>query len=237
MKKSVKNLLLSTSLCALSLAASAQSLAVNEPRNVVQLSASGTVEAQQDWLTLTLSATREGIDANSVQAALREALDAALKVLKKNAQTGAMDVRSGAFNLQPRFGKDGKISGWRGSSELVLEGGDFPRISSAATNASTMAISGLYFSLSRKARAELETQAQMLAIESFKLKAAQIARGFGFADYALREVQVSSAEQGGPVPRMMAMRSSEMAADAAPMPVEGGKSLVQVTVMGGVQLK
>jgi predicted secreted protein len=215
-----------------------QTPVATEPRNIVQLSANGVVEAQQDWLVVTLSVTRQGNDASSVQAMLREASDAALSTLKKSAQVGAMEVRSGAFNLQPRYGNDGKINGWVGSSELVVEGSDFTRISLAAAKAQTMAISGLTFGLSRAARTQLESQAQVLAIDGFKAKAGQIARGFGFADYALREVSVQSADQsGGPVPRMMAMRSSAMVQDAAPVPMEAGKSLVTVTVSGAVQLK
>ena len=153
-----------------------QTIAGTEPHNIVQLSANGTVEAQQDWLTLALSATRQGNDAGSVQTALRDASEAALTTLKKTAQAGFMEVRSGAFNLQPRYGNDGKINGWVGSTELVIEGTDFARISSAAAKAQTMAISNLSFGLSRVARAQLETQAQVLAIDGFKLKAAQIAR-------------------------------------------------------------
>jgi predicted secreted protein len=202
------------------------------------LSANGVVEAQQDWLVLTLSATRQGSDASNVQVALRDALEAALTVLKASAQVGAMELRSGAFNLQPRYGNDGKINGWVGNTELVVEGSNFARISLAAARAQTMAINNLSFGLSRAARAQLENQAQGIAIEGFKHKAAQIARGFGYSDYALREVSVHRADQsGGPLPRMMAMGVSGMAREAAPIPMEGGKSLVTVTVSGAVQLK
>lgn len=208
-----------------------------EPRNVVQLSASGSVEAQQDWLTVTLSTTREGNDASAVQAWLRQALDSALVELKKAAQPSAMEVRSGGFTLQPRYGNDGKINGWVGSAELVLEGSDFARIGSAAARAQPLTISNLRFGLSRQARSQLETQAQALAIASFKSKAQEIARGFGFADYSLREVNVGSADQPiGPAPRMLAMNAKAMMADAS-VPMESGKSLVLVTVSGAVQLK
>jgi predicted secreted protein len=238
MKKSLSVLLLSLVMSALPAAAWSQVPAAPEPHNIVQLSANGTVEAQQDWLTLVLSATRQGSDASIVQTQLREALESALGTLKKTAQTGAMEVRSGAFNLQPRYGNDGKINGWIGSAEMVLEGSDFSRISSAAARAQTLAISSLSFGLSRAARAQLETQAQTLAIDNFKLKAAQIARGFGYKDYTLREVNVGTADQpGAPMPRVMAMSSRAMVADAAPVPMESGKSLVLVTVSGSVQLK
>jgi predicted secreted protein len=229
--------LLSVALLSLTGAAAAQALTPVEPRNIVQLSASGSVEAQQDWLTVTLSGTREGEDAAAVQNALRLALDAALAELKKAAQPTAMEVRSGGFNLQPRYGKDGKINGWQGSAELVLEGSDFARIGTAAARAQPMAISSLRFGLSRQARTLLEGQAQALAIASFKSKAGDIARGFGFTDYSLREINVGTAEQPiGPAPRMMAMGARAMAADA-PVPMESGKSLVLVNVSGAVQLK
>ena len=230
-------------LCSLALigavaSAQAQNSSATEPRNIVQLSSEGTVEAQQDWLTVSLSATKEGSDASAVQAQLRQTVQSALNELKKVAAPGAMEVRSGAFSLQPRYGNDGKMSGWSGSAELLLEGSDFARISAAASKAQAMTIRSLAFGLSRQARALLETQAQALAIDNFKSRAGQIARSFGFADYVLREVSVNSAEQGGgPVPRMMAMSSRAMVADAAPVPMESGKSLVVVNVSGAVQLK
>lgn len=217
--------------------AHAQTQGAPEPHNVAQLSASGSVEAAQDWLAVTLSTTREGSDPSAIQGWLRQTVDGALAELKKAALGGSMEVRSGGFNLQPRYGNDGKINGWVGSAELVLEGADFARIGTAATKALPMTISSLRFSLSRLARAQLETQAQALAIASFKSKAADIARGFGFADYSLREVNVGAADQPvTPMPRMLAMSSKAMLADAS-LPLESGKSLVVVTVSGAVQLK
>lgn len=60
---------------------------------------------------------------------------------KRNAQSGQMDVRTGPFGLYPRYGKDGKINGWQGRAELVLEGRDFARITATAGKIQTMAIS------------------------------------------------------------------------------------------------
>ena len=215
----------------------AQTGPVNAPSNVVQLSATGTLEAQQDWLTVSLTTTREGTDPSSVQTALRQTLDTALLELKKSAQPGGMDVRSGAFNLRPRYSNDGKINGWIGSAELVLEGSDFARIGTAAARAQPMVIGGLNFSLSRQARSKLETQAQAQAIASFRVRAKEIAQGFGFNDYSLREVSVGSADQPVyPVPRMMAMSAKSIASEAS-VPMESGKTLVVVTVSGSVQLK
>jgi predicted secreted protein len=215
----------------------AQIPAPSELRNVVQLASSGSVEVQQDMLTLTLGATKDGSDPAAVQTQLRQALELALFEAKKVALPGAMDVRTGAFGLQPRYGRDGKITGWSGNAELVLEGRDFGRIGTTAGKIQTLTISNATFGLSKELRAKVETQAQEAAIELFKAKAADIARGFGFAGYTLREVAVNANDQGySPRPRFMAMEMKAVAADAA-VPMEAGKSAVVVSISGSVQLK
>ena len=207
------------------------------PHNVVQLSATGAVEVQQDLLTMVLTTSRDGTDAGVVQAQLKLALEAALAEAKKAVQPGQLDARTGNFSLFPRYGKDGKITGWQGSTELVLEGRDFARIASVAGKISTLTMGNVSFGLSRNQRAQVEGQAQTQAIEQFKAKAGEIAKGFGFVSYSLREVSVNASDTGNmPRPRMVAMEAKMASSDMA-MPVEAGKSTVQVTVSGAVQLK
>ncbi|MFZ3119241.1 MAG: SIMPL domain-containing protein [Variovorax sp.] len=206
------------------------------PQNVLQLSASGTVEVQQDLLSMTLSTTRDAPEAATVQSQLKAALDAALTEARKSAQPGQLDVRTGNFTLSPRYTREGKINGWQGSTELVLEGRDFPRITQTANRITTLTVGGVGFGLSREQRAKVETEAQSIAIENFKQKAAELAKGFGFAGYTLREVSVN-ANEGGPIrPRMMAAQAKSFSADA-PVPVEAGKTSVVVNISGAVQLK
>ena len=206
------------------------------PQNVLQLSANGTVEVQQDMLSMTLSTTRDAAEAATVQTQLKAALDAALTEARKNAQPGQLDVRTGNFSLSPRYTREGKINGWQGSTELVLEGRDFPRITQTAGRISTLTVGNVGFGLSNEQRAKVETEAQSIAIENFKQKASELAKGFGFSGYSLREVSVN-ANEGGPIrPRMMAAQAKSMLADA-PVPIEAGKTTVVVNVSGAVQLK
>lgn len=224
-------------LAAASTGAAAQTISYPPPQNVLQLSANGSVEVQQDLLSLSLNTTREGSDANAVQAQLKTALDTALTEAKKAVQPGQLDVRTGNFGLYPRYSKDGKINGWTGSAELVLEGRDFARITQTAARIQTLTLGNVSFGLSREQRARVETEAQSLAIERFKAKATELAKGFGFTGYTLREVSVNSNDQGGPVrPRAMAMEAKSFSSDA-PVPVEAGKTTVLVNVSGSVQLK
>lgn len=214
-----------------------QNINVVPPQNVLQLSASAQIEVTQDLLQLSMSTTREGQDANAVQAQLKTALDAALTEAKKTAQEGQMDVRTGNFSLYPRYGKDGKAGGWTGSAEMVLDGRDFARITAAAGKISTLVVSNVQFGLTREQRAKVETQAQSVAIERFKTKAGELAKGFGFASYTLREVAVNSNDGGGLRQRNMVMESRMSSASSEALPVEAGKTAVQVTVSGSVQLK
>lgn len=208
-----------------------------QPQNVLQLSATGTVEVQQDLLTLNLTTTREGPEPAAVQNQLKAALDTALAEAKKAALPGQLDVRTGNFSLFPRYSREGKINGWSGTAELVLEGRDFPRITSTAARIQTMTMGGVGFGLSREQRARVEGEAQAIAIERFKAKATELARGFGFSGYTLREVAVNANDQGYPrPPRAMAMELKASQADA-PLPVEAGRSSVVVTVSGSVQLR
>lgn len=217
----------------------AQTVAMPEPHNVVNLSASASVEVQQDTLTLTLSTVKDGIEPAKVQAQVRQALEAAMSEARRAAQAGAMEVRTGAISLQPRYERDGKITGWVGSAELILEGQDFARIGATAAKVPTMTISSVFFSLSREARVKAEGEMQSAAIARFKSRATEVAKSFGFSGYSLREVAVSGDDQGNsmPRPRAVAMSAKALMADAAPMPMESGKSSVVISVNGSVQLK
>lgn len=207
------------------------------PANVVQLSASGFKEVQQDWLSMTLNTSREGPDAVTVQNQLKVALDAALAVAKAAVQPQQLDVRTGQFSLYPRYSSNGKINGWQGRTELILEGRDFARISATAGKIQTLTLGNVGFSLSRQAQQALESDVQAMAMERFKQRATEIAKGFGFGAYSLREIAVSSADQGSGYvrPRVMAMEAKAAMSDA-PIAVEAGKSMVNVTISGTIQL-
>lgn len=218
---------------------SAQPVRSEVPANVVVISASGQLDVPQDWLTMTLSTSRDGSEAATVQNQLRQAVDAALAIAKPAAVARQMDVRTGSFGVYPRHGSNGRITGWQGSAELVLEGRDFLRISSTAGKIPSMGIGQVVFSLSSEAQQKLESEAQAMAIDRFKARASEVAKGFGFSGYTLREVSVSSADQGErPVyGRPMAAQAKVSMASDAPLPVEAGKSQVTVTVSGSIQLR
>ena len=206
-------------------------------QNIAQLSANGWVEVPQDILTISLTTSRDGIEAVTVQNQLKQALDDALIQAKQSATPGQMDVRTGNFSLYPRYGKDGKTNGWQGSTELVLEGRDFARITSTTGKIYSLTVGQVSFSLSREGRAKVEAEAQTLAINRFKVKALEISKAFGFNGFALRDIAVDSTDQGrAPQPRMLSMQAKTMLSDA-PIPVEAGKNAVSVIVSGTIKMQ
>ena len=206
-------------------------------RNVAQLAANGSVEVQQDLLSITMSTSAGGADANAVQTQLKQALEAALAIARPAVLAGQLDLRTGNFSLYPRYDKNGKINGWQGSTEMVLEGRDFSRITGTAGKIQSLTMGNVSFALSKEQRAKVEAEAQTLAIERFKAKALEVTKGFGYTGYTLREVSINANDQGfQPRPRMVAMQAKSMESDSA-VPVEAGKTTVMVSVSGSVQMK
>ena len=236
----MKNLMKSVALGAMligAVPAFSQNMVQPLPSQRVSLSASATVQVPQDELTLTLSTQREGSNAQEVQTQLKAALDAALSLARRQAQSPMMSVSTGRFGLSPRHDRNGKLAGWQGSAELVLQGRDFVRISQTAGQLQTLSVASVSFGLSAQQRQDAQSQAQGQAIEQFQKNATEISKSFGFGGYTLGEIQVN-ANQVGPVrPYMMAASVRSAADEAAPVPLEAGLSQVSVTVSGSVQLK
>ena len=206
-------------------------------QNVAQLSSSGSVEVQQDLLSIALNTTASGADANAVQTQLKQALDAALAIARPAVLPGQLDLRTGNFSLYPRYDKNGKINGWQGSTELVLDGRDFTRITTTAGKIQTLTMGNVSFALSREQRTKVEAEAQNIAIERFKAKALEVSKSFGFNSYTLREVSINANDQNfQPRPRVMAMQAKTSDAESA-VSVEAGKSTVLVNVNGSVQMQ
>lgn len=229
--------LLATLLSAAIVCGAPAGAAEDAPReNLVNFSASAQLEVVQDLLSITLAVTREGSDAAAVQAELKQVMDAALAEARRAAQPDAMEVRTGNFSLYPRHGKDGRISGWQGQAELVLEGKDVQRVASTAGRLAGMNVTSVGYRVSRELAEKHEANVTAQAIERFRARAGELARQFGFGGYTLGEVSVMSGEQGGPPPPMYRAQKAEMAMADAPVPVEPGKGLISATVSGSVLL-
>jgi predicted secreted protein len=216
-------------------------MTIPPPNGVLNLNTSATIEVQKDVLAIAFSTSREGADAQVVQSQLKQALDAALTEARKLAKPGQVEVQTGNFSLYPRYGNPNRqgqpsITGWQGSTELMVSGKDSAAIASLAGRIQSMSIARVQWQLSREAREKVEGEAAAQAIARFRAQAAQMAQAFGFSSYTVREVSVSLNEQGqAPQPMMMSRAKVAMAEDAS-LPTEGGKGDVIASVNGSVQM-
>ena len=212
------------------------------PQGVLGLSASASVEVAKDVLTVTFATTKEGADANLVQAQLKEALDAALVETKKVARPGQLDVQTGNFSIYPRYvngtsSAKARIRGWQGTVELIVEGRDMAAIGQLTGRITSLTIARVSYRLSREGSQRVESDIAAQAIGAFRAKAGLYAKQFGYADHTVREVTVSTSDAQAPAPmmRMQAAPASAQSGDA--LSVEPGKALVIATVNGTVQMK
>ncbi len=205
---------------------------------VVHLAASASTEVAQDWLTVVLQAQRDGVQAAAVHTALKQVMGDALQAAKAQARAGAMEVQTGQYIISPRYGDDGKVVGWSGRAEVVLQGTDIERISQTAGALNRLQPVSMNYAVSRSLREKHESTLTQEAVLRFRQRADEIAKAFGAQGAEVQEVHVDAVSEEGaerPVP-VMAMRSLKVADAAAPLPTQGGKSTLRVQVQGSVRL-
>ncbi|HEX7936802.1 MAG TPA: SIMPL domain-containing protein [Paraburkholderia sp.] len=217
-------------------AACAQTVAPYQPAGVLSLNAQASAEVPQDVVDITLFYEQEAGDPSALTSTLNQRADSALQKAKG---VSGVTARTGSFSIYPSTDRDGRISAWRGRTEIVLESHDFAAASKLAGQmASIMQVGNVQFSLSPAAQRAAEQKLTGDAIRSFREQAASSAQAFGYSGYSIREVNVG---HNGVMPRpVMMMSARAMSADAkmsAPVPIEGGTSTVTVNVSGSVQMK
>ena len=237
-----KNVLALVSACVLaaslpSLAAAQAPVVQKDPEGVISLNSSATVQVPNDWITVQFTTTKEGNDAASVQAALKEALGAALAQARQVAKAdGHVEVQGGGFSLQPRLNAKGLVNGWTGTTSLWVQGRDMGTIAELAGRVQSMTVGNLDYSVSREAREKVEGDVSAQAIARFRAKAADYAKAFGYATFTVRDANVNI-DNGQPTPRPYLRKAAMASSVSDSLPVEAGSGSVTANVNGSVQLK
>ena len=117
----------------------------------------------------------------------------------------------------------------------MLEGRDTAAIAQLAARLSTVTVARVGYTLSRETRERVEADAVSQAITRFRARAGDYAKQFGFNGYAVREVNVGTADPVIVQPMLRQRMVASAAADES-IPVEAGKATVTVTVNGSVQM-
>ena len=195
------------------------------------LSASASTEVEQDTVRITLSAQVSDANRETVSRNLDKTLQG---VISKAKVVSAVDVSSGNYRVWPEHTESGKIKGWQGRADVMLESTDFAVASELAGQLSgQMAISNLYFFVSRKARESAEAGLLAQAANAFTQRAQAVAESFGYHGFRVKSLNLDgSGPDFSPMPRMMMAAAPEKTAP----PLEPGVDTVTVSVRGVVYL-
>lgn len=214
--------------------ARAQQRPADSPAPVLRIEAQATREVTDDTAVMVFFVERDGAQSSALQSSVNLVLQAALAELKRDT---ALQVRSGAYHTMPRNNREGRIEGWRVRAELIAETTDMAAISRAsATLSGRMSVASIGFRLSGARRTETENALTTEAAERFFARARAAAKALGYPEIELVEANFNA----GSPPVAMARASfarGEMAADAAPVPIEPGRSQVTVSISGALRLR
>ncbi|MGQ0511728.1 MAG: SIMPL domain-containing protein [Betaproteobacteria bacterium] len=224
----------------LALAAAATGLAANaqapEPRfNQVELQAEASREVQNDLMTANLYAEASDPSAAKVADQLNRATAEALKLAGSEK---AVKARSGYSQTYPVNDRNGKVTGWRGRSEVRLESKDTKAMAALiARLQASMQLSGVSFSVSPDLRRQTENDLINEAVAAFKARADIAAKAIGGRAYKIRRIGLNTGGmQASPRP-MLARGMAAQSAEVSTPVFEAGTSVVNVVAAGTVEVE
>jgi predicted secreted protein len=205
------------------------------PMNQVTLTANAVREVPADTVTAILFVEEQGTDpvelANRVSAKLQDAF-------AKAKSDPRVEAKSGSYQTYPVYSPQNQIIGWRIRAEIVLESKDFRAMGVRIEELQrTLKLAQMGFSLSQQARDKVEGQLTSEALARFNERAKLVATTLGFPGFQLGQLNIQSEGAVPPMPyRGGVMLSQKAEAASTPVPVEGGKTTLTVTVSGSVVL-
>lgn len=198
----------------------------------IELSAEANRPAANDLVRATVSAEASGTTPGELSRQVNSLIADALKIAR--AYPG-VKTQSGGTSTYPSYSKGGKIESWRMRSNLSLESGDTAALSELLGKLqNSLAVSSLVLQPSPETRKKAENEAILDAIAAFKARAKVIAAALE-KPYHIKQLTVNSS--GRVIQPMFRSTAKAMTAEAAPMPMEAGESLVNVTISGQIELE
>lgn len=198
---------------------------------IVELSAEASRPAINDLVRATVSAEAAGATPGELSKQVNSLIAEALRVARAYP---AVKIQSGGTASYPSYSKTGKIESWRMRSELSLESGDPAALSELLGKLQlSLVVSNLVLQPSPETRKTVEEQAVIDALAAFKSRAKVISDALG-KTYRIKQLSVNT---NGRVVQPMFRAMKSMSAEAAPMPIEAGESLVNATISGQIELE
>lgn len=197
----------------------------------VDLSASASRPALNDQVQASVFAEASGANAADLAQKVNGVVAEGLRLAKNYKE---VKTRSGGTSTYPVYGKNGRIESWHMRSSLDLEARD-PAVLGELLGKlqATMGVSGVQFLPAPETQKKAEDEAMVEAVAAFRARAKLLGETLG-KPWRIKHLSFDSSSSRPPV--MPRMKAAMMAAEAAPMPLEGGDSSVTVHLSGQIEL-
>lgn len=210
------------------------------PTNLVNFEAQATREVANDLALATLFVEFSDNDPTRLAEKINLALAGGIKQLKQypSVQSGGT-----SFATYPLYSsKSNKQEGWRSRGELRVSSKDFAALSKligelqkSSGTGSALQLAEVRYAVSDEMRSKAEESLIEEGIALFKRRAGVIQKSMSANGWKMMNMNVN-ASGSRPEMRPMMMKSAAMMDAAAPAPIEGGESRLQVNVNGSIQL-
>ena len=238
----MKPLLLATPLAVALLLASSPAMsqaaaaAVTTAAPELRLDAQARSLVDNDLMTVVMAVEVEGA---RVQDLSQRVLATLQRAAARARALPGVEVRVGAINTQPVWGPKGRTGQWQVRGELGLSSTDVAGLGLLASELTAdLQIASVGFSLSRAKSDEIEARLMTQAAEAFRRKAQAMASALGFKGYAIKTATLTQAGNAPPPRPVPMLRNAAASAEAGvPIPAEGGKTEVVLTMSGAVELR
>ncbi len=220
---------------AASLALAGAALAADPaPRyNTIELQADTRREVANDTLNASLFVELNDANPAALANSLNKAANEGLRLAK---EYKGVRVRSGNNQTYPVYSKANLLQGWRGRTEIRIESRDFEAASALIGKLqASMQLGSLTFSVSPEARRQTENELIAEAIAAFKARAEIVRGALAGRGYKILRLNVNSGSIVPP-PHFPVARALAAAPELAAPNLEGGVSLVTVTVGGAIEV-
>src|SRR5471030_68918 len=202
--------------------------------NMVELQAEAQREVQNDLLNANLYVELNDASPAALASAINKSVNEALRAAK---DYKGVRVRSGNNQTYPVYAKGNVLQGWRGRAEIRIESKDFEAAAGLIGKLQAgMQLGSLSFSVSPEARRLAENELIVEAVGAFKARAEIVRGALAGRSYKVERLNVNSGHSAPPPRFAMARVLAAGAPDVAAPDLEGGESLVTVTVGGAIEI-
>lgn len=213
-------------------------LAADKPASAqAELSATVSRMVRNDQMIVQLATSQRGQSIETLNATVIKTINEALAQTRN--QRGVR-ARAGNISTSPEWNRDGERNGWQVRGTLILEGDDIPAVSKLAGELATrLQLESVGYRLSDARRQEEENKLLQSAANAFKTRALATTIAFGYDNYTVRTLNISTdhdGDQGHPRPMMASVRAAS-AEQAPSLPTESGDTTVSLTARGTVEMR